>query len=149
MSRPADSILTHLLEAPGQSLGSARSAPLLISRAGALSNLLHYLLKIKKVELGSSGKSWKTSIKPVSSGNSNNSWGGPREELPGKEQCVKFSLGSLNSPWPSGLLAPTISHKEQPWLSNMLIIRAYQARREGKVSAKRKVLSGPFVQEES
>ena len=49
--------------------------------------------------------------------------------------------------WPP--LTPTVSHTEQPWLSNMLIIRAYQAKREGKVSAKRKVLSGPFVQQES
>lgn len=33
--------------------------------------------------------------------------------------------------WPP--LTPTISRKEQPWLSNMLIIRAYQAKKEGKV----------------
>lgn len=33
---------------------------------------------------------------------------------------------------------PTISHEEQPWLSNVLIIRAYQAKREGKVSAEGK-----------
>lgn len=56
-SRPADSVLTHLLEAPAQSPGSARPAPLLIAQAGALSNPPHYLLKIKKVELSSSGKS--------------------------------------------------------------------------------------------
>lgn len=56
-SRPADSVLTHLLEAPAQSPGSARPAPLLIAQAGALSNPPHYLLKIKKVELSSLGKS--------------------------------------------------------------------------------------------
>lgn len=49
--------------------------------------------------------------------------------------------------WPP--LTPTISHAGQPWLSHMLIIRAYRAKAEGEVSAKRKVLSGPFVQQES
>lgn len=63
-----------------------------------------------------------------------------REELLGKEQSLKFSLGSLNSSWPSGLLSPPPPPmRKQPWLSNMLIIRAYRAKREGKVSAKRKV----------
>lgn len=66
--------------------------------------------------------------------------GKDREELLGKEQSFKFSLGSLNSPWPSGLFSsPPPPMRKQSWLSNMLIIRAYWAKRKGKVSAKRKV----------
>lgn len=101
---PADSVLTQLLKVSSQSPGQwllYSSAHLRLVPSPTCCTIY-----LKKSEPGSSGKSWKSNIKPMSSGNSHNSWGGPREELPGKEQCLKFSSGSLNSPWPSGLLSP-------------------------------------------
>lgn len=71
--------------------------------------------------------------------------GKAQERAAGEGQCCKFFPGALNFPWPSGLLFPPPPPiRKQPWLSNMLIIRACWAKEEEMVSAKRKVRSGHF-----
>lgn len=120
LSHPADCIHTDLLIVSRQ---GQLCYPGHISSWYPLQPVAHICLKLR-------GLSWavqERTRKPVSPGNYQ-LLGRIQGRAGRQEQCLKFSLGSLNSPRPSGLLSPPLPLiRKQPWLSSMLIIRYYQA----------------------